>query len=76
MTIYAPQEDEPVFDLQERITISYVGHGEKFQASLQSDSGLTAEKSYDWLLRAIRSIGFDQLAARIENNESEDREGA
>jgi hypothetical protein len=57
--------DEP--DFSERISISYSGHGETFQASLHADSGLTAHSAYHWLLRAIRAIGFDQLAEVIEN---------
>ena len=74
MTIYAPIEDEPVYEPQERITISYVGHGEKFMSSFQCDSGLRADSTYDWLLRAIRSIGFEQLAERIESSNPKDGE--
>jgi hypothetical protein len=60
-------------DLSERISISYRGHGEMFEASLHADAGLTAHSAYHWLLRAIRSIGFDQLAEVIENQPAANR---
>lgn len=69
MTIYAPPENKPEFDPMERISISYVGHGEKFEASIQSDN-LTADSAYDWLLRALRAIQFEALADLIESDES------
>lgn len=70
MTTYAPIDNTPDYGLKESISISYVGHGETFTASLQCDGGLKADSTYHWLLRAIRSIGFEALAEQIQSNNS------
>ncbi len=45
----------------EAISISYRGHGITMSATLSAKQGLKAESAYGWLLRAVRSVGFDRL---------------
>ena len=56
-------------DMSERITISYQGHGELYEASLRSEGGLRADDAYEWLVLAIKAIGFETLADLVEGKD-------